>query len=247
MNMTSRLALASIAGVALSLLFGCGGGGSSSADGSSQPNYVTWSNSANGTIIKDAQNNDFSVDASTGAVVALANNTTLNGLKVVATTGNVVDNGVVIAAITLELSTTGSKIATFACSGPAPQFGAMTIVVSAQGWTYTCASATTPTPTPTTSYGSLAVNATTLAAGISDDYSSQTLADQAALSSCGGGACGVVVNIVGAGTCGAYAYGSNRAWGAASASSLSNAQSIAISTCTDHGGVACSVQLQGCN
>lgn len=125
--------------VSISLvLVACGGGGSGSGSG---PNYVTWTNNANGTVIKDGANNNFSVDTSTRNVVALASNTTLTGLTV-DNNGNVIDNGTTIATVDLIYSTSGTKIEKFDCSGPAPQYGAMTISVTGSVWSYTCASNT---------------------------------------------------------------------------------------------------------
>lgn len=133
---TAKSAIAFI-GLTTLLLTGCGGGGGGGGGGG--PNYVTWTDNANGTVIKDGANNNFSVNASTRAVVSLASHATLGGLTV-DNNGNVIDNGTTVAAVVLNYSSSGSKISEFACSGPAPQFGAMTISETSAGWSYTCAS-----------------------------------------------------------------------------------------------------------
>lgn len=135
---TTLLELALLA-IATLFVTGCGGGGGGNSSGNST-SYVTWANNSNGTVIKDGANNNFSVDATSRKVVSLTTNSVLSGLTV-DNNGNVINNGVTVAAVVLDTSTVGSKIAIFSCSGPAPQFGAMTINETSAGWSYTCASA----------------------------------------------------------------------------------------------------------
>lgn len=108
-----------------------GGGGGGGGGGS---NYITWTGSANGTVILDAANNQFAVDASTGAVVALATTTTLTGL-IVDSSANLLLNNSIIGGVYSAQSTTGSTIVVFNCSDGS----GMTISVGAT-YTSTCGS-----------------------------------------------------------------------------------------------------------
>jgi hypothetical protein len=119
----SAMTITVTTGWSYSCSVGGGGGGS---------NYVTWINSANGTTIKDGANNNFAVDASTRAVVMLANNTTLTGLTV-NTAATVLYNGTVIGSVTLAASTTGSQIAVFTCSN-----GSTMTITYTTGWFQSC-------------------------------------------------------------------------------------------------------------
>lgn len=233
----------------------CGGGSTNDTNAAA---YLNWSNSANGVVVKDAAGNSFAVDSSTGNVISLASNAPVGGLTVPLGAAHVVFNGTVIGDVATVASTAGPIIVEFICSGPAPQYGGMTISTTPQGWSFTCASASGSSGGASGGssggasgsaalYGSLAVNASTLVAGVSFDYSSQTLADQAAISRCGGGACGVVINMVGPGACGAFAQSSNGAWAAAVRASAASAESSAISSCSSNGGTACAWTLYACN
>lgn len=102
---------------------GGGGGGS---------NYITWTGSANDTVILDAANNQFAVDASTGAVVALATTTTLTGLTV-DSSANLLLNSSIIGGVYSAQSTSGSSIVVFNCSDGS----GMTISVTTI-YTYSC-------------------------------------------------------------------------------------------------------------
>lgn len=94
-------------------------------------------------------------------------------------------------------------------------------------------------------YGSLAVNRTTKAAGISALWDSQAKANNTALSQCGSG-CEVVIEF-GTGQCAALARGTNMSLGWATGSSKSDASQKAVSQCIAFSGVGCVALLAECN
>lgn len=119
----------------LAMLCACGGGGDS---GGSSPNgggvsYVSWNGSANGTVIKDANNEDFAIDASSRNVVALSDGRVLNGATV-DSAARVSISGQSIGIVSISASTTGSKIAVFQCNDGSP----LDFKASASTWTYSC-------------------------------------------------------------------------------------------------------------
>lgn len=82
--------------------------------------------------------------------------------------------------------------------------------------------------------------------GWAEGYSDSSQAEQEALSQCGGG-CQVVLRYDSG--CGAYAadqYNGSSAYGWATASSSSDAQSVAISECQSRGGSSCMVRAWSC-
>lgn len=130
-------------GIACTMLAGCGGAGTDFDPGpDAGPDYVTWNGSANGVLIKDADNGNFAVEASSRAVVALDIDSRLSGLFV-DQSAQVVNDGQVIGAVTPDISTGGSQIAVFSCSDGSR----MKIVLASGGWSYQCGPATgTQTP-----------------------------------------------------------------------------------------------------
>lgn len=95
-------------------------------------------------------------------------------------------------------------------------------------------------------YGSIALNLTTKAGGITARYGTQAEANNAAINQCGVG-CATVLEFWGSGQCGAVARGTNFALGWASDGSQSRAESSAIAKCTSAGGTFCTIQLSMCN
>ena len=240
--------------VASTAVGACGGGG-----GSSGNNYLSFTGSENGSVVLDASGVQYSVDAGHREVVQLSSNTYLTGLTV-DTSGNVVDNGSIIGGVVLEPDSNGTgQVAEFRCA----LGGGMAISLGNAGWGTNCSSpapspapapAPAPSPAPApTYYGALSyyqANGSQYA-GSASDYTDQTSADSAANQSCdsksGTQACGVVLDFVGQGTCGALAWSSNGAWGANFAASLSAAESSAVNECTAQGGTSCSVAIYACN
>jgi len=124
-----RRALATALAAAAALA-GCGGGYD---DGYEEPQYVVWSNSVNGTVIRDDNNEGFAVRVDNRALVHLAANTQLNGLTVDASS-NVLDRGTRIGAVVIGPSTTGASIAVLRCvSGRS-----MDVRLNGGAWDYVC-------------------------------------------------------------------------------------------------------------
>jgi hypothetical protein len=117
------------------MLVACSGGSSSGGGGSSGgTSYVNFNNSANGTTVKDAANNNFAVDSSSRSVIELASGATLSGLTV-DTSSNVLSNGVKIGTVTLQTSTSSTQIAAFLCTNGSR----MTISSTSTTYRYSCA------------------------------------------------------------------------------------------------------------
>jgi Tfp pilus assembly protein PilV len=121
------------------LIAGCGGGGSGGESGGAQSTgssqeYLVFQGNSNGAVILDGAANRFSVRTADQKLVYLATKTTLNGL-LVSNAGAVTLNGQKIAEVIVNQ---GSAV--LACSGPAPNYGAMTITISGSTWKYSCAS-----------------------------------------------------------------------------------------------------------
>lgn len=119
-------------------LAACGGGSDSVGDpvaptGTTGPTFVTWNNSANGTVIKDGNNADFAVDASNGQLLSLASKTRLNGISV-DSSAHLIVGGVAIGAVATATSTAGTQIATLTCTDGSP----MNIGETSDSWFYTC-------------------------------------------------------------------------------------------------------------
>ena len=95
-------------------------------------------------------------------------------------------------------------------------------------------------------YGSIAVNPVTGAAGITTNYSTQNSANTEALKKCGLG-CLTAMEIKSY-RCGALARAATKpifGWG--SDSKLSDAKSKALSSCQNNNGIGCEIVLDGCN
>jgi hypothetical protein len=123
-----RLALA--LALAATGLAGCGGGGEDLVE---DPPYVNWSNSVNGTLIRDGNNEGYSVRVDNRTLVNLDANTQLTGLTV-DTSANIRDSGVIVGSVAIGTSTTGSAIAVLRClSGRS-----MDVRLSSSGWSYVC-------------------------------------------------------------------------------------------------------------
>lgn len=104
------------AGMTSLLLMACSGG---SGSGSIDPtpavtDYVNWTNSANGAVVKDWANHDFKVRASDRAVVD-ANNTVYGGTSV-DTSAQLSLNSKIIGKVSLAKSSAGTQIAVFTCT-----------------------------------------------------------------------------------------------------------------------------------
>jgi len=95
------------------------------------------------------------------------------------------------------------------------------------------------------SYGSIAINQNTGAGGIATNYSSQSSANSNALKQCGS-SCNTVLEF-GSYMCGALARADNLAFGWASNSKKSSAESSAMSQCTSRNGIHCQIVLSNCN
>lgn len=116
----------------------CGGGGSAGgssagSSGSSGNSYISWSNSANGTTILDAKNNQFAAESSSGAVVSLATNATLPNLTVTGT--SLVYNGATIGSVSSATSSQNTTVAVFDCTNGT---GLTLTVSSTTQWSYRC-------------------------------------------------------------------------------------------------------------
>ncbi len=119
------LALASAA------LAACGGG----EDEGPLPDaeYVTWSNSANGVVIVDWNNERFAVLKDGGGLAHYTDDRVLNGMVV--TGFSVRLNGVAIGTVTYATSTTGNQITDLSCLNGTE----MDIVFASNGnWSYRC-------------------------------------------------------------------------------------------------------------
>jgi hypothetical protein len=107
--------------------------------------WTTWSGSANGTVIKDKNNNNFSVRVSDRAVAYLigtSNNYTLLSGLTVDNSALVKYNGVTIGGVDSVTSTSGTQIASFYCLD-ATLMG-ITVGVGTS-WTYSCPSSSSGT------------------------------------------------------------------------------------------------------
>lgn len=97
------------------------------------------------------------------------------------------------------------------------------------------------------SFGSIAINSVTGAAGISANYSSQNEANNAALGQCGVINCQTAIQF-GSNMCGALARATNGViFGWATNSSSAGAKANSITQCINRNGVGCAVVLDQCN
>lgn len=92
-------------------------------------------------------------------------------------------------------------------------------------------------------YGAIAFNATAPSAHIATNFISQDKANAGAVTRCGGDGCVVVHEFSGSGSCAALAIGggSSLVWGAASGSTQAEAEAGAVQSCSDKGGVSCTI------
>ena len=97
---------------------------------------------------------------------------------------------------------------------------------------------------PTFYYGSIAINQTNRAAGITTNYQSRSSANSNALKTCGAG-CITVLEFEN-NECGALA-SSGLSFGWAKNSNKGRAENAAISQCIANNGKACKVDLSECN
>lgn len=84
-------------------------------DAPAGPTYVTWTNSANGEVIKDATNENFRVRASDRVVVFDGNGRALGGTYV-DTSANLFLNNTPIGGVYYTTATNGSQITVFRCT-----------------------------------------------------------------------------------------------------------------------------------
>jgi hypothetical protein len=95
---------------------GCGGG--SELDGSDEERTALWTGSANGSVIKDANNESYEALADSGQIIS-SDGTRLNGLTVT-NNGSVRLNDAVTGSVVLVSGTGGTSIAAFRCSDGRP-------------------------------------------------------------------------------------------------------------------------------
>lgn len=137
------------------VLAACGGGGSDndnpSGGGSPSQTYWVFDGNANQHVVLDGVSTQFAVRKSDDVLVHLASGKGLTGLQFSSDGGAILRNGQKIGAIILVSGQDGKSIAALTCTGPAPNFGAMTIAVTGDSWTHSCASNTgVPTYVPWT-------------------------------------------------------------------------------------------------
>lgn len=124
-----RSAMALVAAATLLLLAACGG----EDDALTSSDYASWTNNANGEILKDANNEDFKVRLDNRALVHWASNTRLNGMTI-DTNGNIFDGGVAVGLVANATSASGSNIGVLRCLNRRD----MNIVVVGSSYSYTC-------------------------------------------------------------------------------------------------------------
>lgn len=117
--------------IAATLSLAACGGGDDEADPAST--YASWTNNANGEILKDADNEDFKVRLDNRALVHWASNTRLNGMTV-DSAGNIFDAGIAVGYVANATSTAGSNIGVLRCLNARD----MNLVVSGSSYSYSC-------------------------------------------------------------------------------------------------------------
>ena len=122
-----RRAMAVVAATTL-LLAACGG-----EDPLTSSDYASWTNNANGEILKDANNEDFKVRLDNRALVHWASNTRLNGMTI-DTAGTIFDAGVAVGLVGNATSASGSNIGVLRCLNRRD----MNVVVLGSSYSYTC-------------------------------------------------------------------------------------------------------------
>jgi Domain of unknown function (DUF4189) len=217
--------------------------------------YRIWTNNVNSTGIRDFGGNVFGSRASDGQIFHWPGGgieNMLNGLKTVG--ADLFSSSGKIGYVGEADAVGGGKLAALYCTSGA----GMSISVTSSGWVHSCqpnsGSGGSPSPGGTTTpYGAISFGETSsgIFFGISVNNSDQSTANTGANNQCrsesgGTAVCGVVLNIVGAGRCGAVAIGTNGGWGASEAADLASAQSSALSACRTKT-QNCTVRLYGCN
>ena len=102
-------------------------------------------------------------------------------------------------------------------------------------------------------YGAIATQTTqTGVVFVSSKYTTQSLANSAAINGCVAAAvipisCSVRIQFVGTTQCGAVSRGSNYTIGYASGNSIPNAESNAVANCKSNGGIECVSVSSACN
>lgn len=141
-GMASRCVIAFLCALVVSA---CGGGGGSNGDTGNVPTsadeFIIWSGNENGAYILDGAGQQFARTMHSDQVFAISIGNYLSGLTF-GDNSSVLYNGNQIALVVLDFDSNDRKVAYLACSGPAPNYGKMTITVTNLGWTYSCASNT---------------------------------------------------------------------------------------------------------
>ena len=117
-----------VVAVATLLLAACGG-----EDPLTSSDYASWTNNANGEILKDANNEDFKVRLDNRALVHWASNTRLNGMTI-DTNGNIFDAGLAVGRVANATSASGSNIGVLRCLNRRD----MNVIVTGSSYSYTC-------------------------------------------------------------------------------------------------------------
>jgi hypothetical protein len=115
----------------------CGGGGSEESS-----EMVTWNGNANGAVVKDADNESFTVEADSRTVVTLEGNR-LSGL-IVRSDGIVIENGVAVGRVAGVSGQGGGTVAAFLCTDGSP----MNIAAASGSWQRRCETSVSAAPAP---------------------------------------------------------------------------------------------------
>lgn len=128
----------------LSQLTACGGGGGGGDESAASTEYVSFTGNANDTIIRDADNEAFSVLTQDRTVVIRSTKIDrLNGLTV-NTDGHILSNGNRIGRIFNEKTADNTWVTLFYCDS-----GTRMNITLTDTWSHNCTQNTNPTPTPT--------------------------------------------------------------------------------------------------
>lgn len=112
--------------------------GLNQAVANARPTFISISNNANDFLILDGNNERFAIVSEGHELYSFASGRLLTGLSA-ESNGNVNFNGTKIAEILLNPDGNGRIFAYLFCSGPAQNYGPMTIAESTSGFTYSCA------------------------------------------------------------------------------------------------------------
>ena len=126
-------------------------------------------------------------------------------------------------------------------------FWCRSVAVPGGGYRYICTTTLGPEPHPPGSriYGAIAYSPASGAFGYSDNYGSESQADNRALSECGKTDCVVASWFYN--NCGAVVASADGTWGGGHGASLSSAINYAENACTRRGGTACVVKVTHCS